>query len=71
MSKEMAIIAKAIPNIAFNADIPVGAFRYNNWRVVMDKREIHVKDIEREADAVEVIDYLKNIIEMASERQEQ
>jgi hypothetical protein len=67
MSNEMAIIAKAIPTIAYNADKPTGAFRYNNWRVIMDKREIHVKDIEKEADAVEVIDYLKGIIEKVGE----
>jgi hypothetical protein len=69
MSNEMAIVAKAIPTIAYNANIPVGAFRYNNWRVVMYKREIDVMDIEKEANAVEVIDYLKEIIEKADERQ--
>lgn len=52
----MAIIAKAIPTIAYSADMSVGAFRYNNWRVVMNKREIHIKDIEKEADVVAVID---------------
>jgi hypothetical protein len=69
MSNEMAVIAKAIPTIAYYADKPTGAFRYNNWRVIMDKREIHIKDIEKEADAVEVIDYLKEIIEKADEMQ--
>jgi hypothetical protein len=63
MSKEMAIIAKAIPAIAYNADFSVGAFRHNNWRVTMDKREIQIRDIEKEADAVELIDYLKEIVE--------
>jgi hypothetical protein len=69
MSNEMAKIAKAIPAIAYNADIPTGVFRYKNWRVVMDKREIQVKDIDKEADAVEVIDYLKEIVEKADEKQ--
>jgi hypothetical protein len=64
----MAIIAKAIPTIAYNADYSVGAFRHNNWRVTMNKREIQIRDIEKEADAVEVIDYLKEIIEKADER---
>jgi hypothetical protein len=63
MSGEMGIIAKAIPTIAYNAVIPVGSFRYKDWRVILNKREILVKDIEKEADAVEVIDYLKELSE--------
>jgi hypothetical protein len=61
----MGIIAKAIPTIAYNADVPVGSFRYKDWRVILNKREILVKDIGKEADAVEVLDYLKGIIERA------
>jgi len=60
----MGIIAKAIPTIAYNANIPVASFRYNNWRVILNRREISVKDIEREADAVTVLDYLKRLTEM-------
>jgi hypothetical protein len=69
MSNEMAIIAKAIPTIAYNANVPVGAFRYNNWRVIMNKRVIHIKDIEKETDAIEVVDYLKEIMEKADKGQ--
>jgi hypothetical protein len=58
----MGIIAKAIPTIAYNAVIPVGSFRYNNWRVILNKKEIYVKDIEKEADAVEVMNYLKDLV---------
>jgi hypothetical protein len=61
----MGIIAKAIPTIAYNADIPVGSFRHKDWRVILNKREILVKDIAKEADAVEVMDYLKEIVERA------
>jgi hypothetical protein len=61
----MGIIAKAIPTIAYNAIIPVGSFRYKDWRVILNKREINIKDIEKEADAVEVMDYLKEITERA------
>ncbi len=67
MINEMAIIARVIPTIAYNEIIPVGAFRYNNWRVVLNKREIHVRDIEKEADAVEVINYLRGLVEKAGE----
>jgi hypothetical protein len=63
MSEEMSIIAKAIPTIAYAPTIPVGSFRYNNWRVILNPREINVKDIEKEADAVEVMNYLKDLVE--------
>ena len=62
ISKEMALIAKAIPTCAYSPAIPVAAFRYHNWRVILDKDEITIKDIEKEADAVEVINHLKDII---------
>lgn len=63
ISEEMGIIAKAIPSIAYAPKIPVGAFRYNNWRVILNKKEIFVKDIDKEEDAVEVMNYLKDLVE--------
>jgi hypothetical protein len=62
----MGIIAKAIPTIAYNAVIPVASFRYNNWRVILNKKEIFVKDISKETDAVEVVEYLKKLSETNS-----
>lgn len=59
----MAVIAKAIPTVAYAPSIPVASFRYKNWRVVLNPREINVKDIEKEADAVEVMEYLKDLVE--------
>jgi hypothetical protein len=59
----MGIIAKAIPTIAYAPSIPVGSFRYNNWRVILNKKEIWVKDIAKEEDAVEVMKYLKDLVE--------
>jgi len=59
----MGIIAKGVLAPAFSEDIPVLAFRYNNWRVIINKKEINVKEIDREADAVEVLNYLEDIVE--------
>ena len=59
----MGIIAKAILAPAYNANIPVASFRYNNWRVIINKNEINVKEIDKEADAVEVLNYLKDLVE--------
>ena len=58
----MPTIAKAVIAPAFNADIPILSFRYKNWRVIVDRHEINVKDIEKESDAVEVMDYLNELI---------
>jgi hypothetical protein len=63
ISKEMGIIAAAIPTIAYNAVIPVASFRYKNWRVILNSQEIFVKDIDKVEDAVEVIEYLKQLSE--------
>jgi hypothetical protein len=63
----MGIIAKAIPTAAYNADIPVASFRYKNWRVILDKKEILIKDIEQEADAEEVMEYMKGLVEKQDE----
>ncbi|MFA5307890.1 MAG: hypothetical protein WC370_00195 [Dehalococcoidales bacterium] len=62
ISEEMGIIAKAIPTIAYAPSIPVGSFRYKNWRVILNKKEINIKDIEKEADAIEVMNYLKELV---------
>jgi hypothetical protein len=61
----MGVIAKSILTIAYNAGEAVGSFRYKDWRVIMNRREIMVKDIEKEADAAEVMEYLKGILEKA------
>jgi hypothetical protein len=61
----MPTIAKGVIAPAFNADVPVLSFRYNNWRVIMNKQEIMVKDITTEADAVEVMGFLQAIISEA------
>ena len=59
----MGIIAKGVLAPAYNADIPVLAFRYKDCRVIINKKEINVKEIDREADAVEVLNYLEDIVE--------
>jgi hypothetical protein len=59
----MEIIYKAVDAPAYNADIPVLAFRYKDWRVIINKREINIKEITKEEDAVEVLNYLKDLVE--------
>ena len=63
ISHAIPIWAKAIKSAAYNKEMPILAFRYKNWRVIISPEEITIKDLEKEADATEVINYLKSIID--------
>lgn len=58
----MPVWAKAMPTAAYNKEIPILTFRYKNLRVIIEAEEITVKDIQTEAEAREVMDYLKGIM---------
>jgi ArsR family metal-binding transcriptional regulator len=58
----MPIWAKAIKTAAYNKEMPILAFRYKNWRVIINPEEITIKDIANEAEAQEVMNYLKGIL---------
>lgn len=68
ISRAMPIMERAIEGCAYNDKEPVAAFRYKNARVIMHAREIEVKDIENKNQAIEVINFLKGIINNANER---
>jgi ArsR family metal-binding transcriptional regulator len=61
ISSIIPVWAKAIPTAAFNKEIPILGFRYKNWRVIITAEEIMIKDLQTEAEAHEVIEYLKSI----------
>lgn len=63
ISGAIPVIAKAIPTAAFAPSIPIVTFRHNNWRVIVNKREINIKDIDKKEDAVEVLEYLEGLAE--------
>jgi ArsR family metal-binding transcriptional regulator len=55
---------KAIPTAAYNKEMPILAFRYDNkFRVIINPEEITIKDLATEAEAREVMDYLKGILQ--------
>jgi ArsR family metal-binding transcriptional regulator len=62
ITNAMSIWAKAIPTAAYNKAMPILAFRYKDWRVIINPEEITIKDLANEANAREVMEYLKNII---------
>ena len=66
ISYVMPIWAKAIESAAYSKELPILAFRYKNWRVIIYPEEITIKDLETEADAQEVMNYLKDILDRAS-----
>jgi hypothetical protein len=60
----LPIWAKAITTAAYNKEMPILAFRYSNkWRVIITPEEITIKDLATEAEAREVMDYLKSILD--------
>lgn len=62
ISSFIPVWAKAIPTAAYNKDIPILGFRYNNWRVIITAEEIMIKDLQTETEAREVMDYLKGLL---------
>ena len=63
ISSALPVWAKAIPTAAYNKEMPILAFRYKNLRVIINPEEITVKDLATEAEAQEVMDYLKGILD--------
>lgn len=61
ISYALPTIARAAPDCAYNAEEQIAAFRYKDWRVLVYSKEIIIKDIENKAQAIEVIDFLKDI----------
>jgi hypothetical protein len=63
----MTLVAQAIPTCAYSPAPPVAAFRYQNWRVILDSKQITIKDIDKEDNVVEVMAYLDDIVTKANE----
>jgi ArsR family metal-binding transcriptional regulator len=62
ISDAMPAMARAIKNGAYNTHVPVLGFRYKELRVIVHTKEIMVKDIENKEQALEVIEYINNIV---------
>ena len=62
IASAIPIWAKAIKTAAYNKEMPILSFRHKNWRVIIKPEEIMIKDLATEADAEEVMIYLKGIL---------
>lgn len=60
------VLAKKIAGFAASPSMPIGAFRYKDWRVVVEDRKITIAEAETEDAVKEVLYFIENIIENAS-----
>jgi len=67
ISCAIPIMEKIIDGYVYNTEVPVAAFRYKNWSVVIHRDEIVINNAENEASATEVINFLKDIINNTDE----
>ena len=54
----MPKLSRTIEACAYNPDVNVLAFRHNNIRVVVERKKVFINDIETEAEAKAVMDWL-------------
>ena len=62
----MPVMARLIEGCGYNEETPVAAFRYKDFSVIVYPREILIMNAADKASAVEVMDFLKDIVEKAS-----
>jgi len=61
----MPIMGRVIDGCAYNSEVPIAAFRYNNFGVIVHRRDIVINHAGDEASAVEVMNFLKDIVNNA------
>jgi len=62
ISYAMPIMERVIEGCAYSKETPIAAFRYNNFGVIVHSHEITINNAGDEASAVEVINFLKDIV---------
>lgn len=58
----MPVMEKAIDGCAYSREVGTAAFRYKTFGIIVHSREIIIFNADNEAAAIEVIDFLKNIV---------
>ena len=61
----MPIIGRVIDGCAYNSVVPIAAFRYKNFGVIVHSRDIVINHAGDEVSAVEVMNFLKDIVNNA------
>ena len=65
ISYAMPIMDGVIEGCAYNKDVAIASFRYKNFGVIVHSRDITINHAEDEASAVEVMNFLKDIVNNA------
>jgi ArsR family metal-binding transcriptional regulator len=66
----MPIMERVIEGCAYSKEVPIAAFRYKNFGVIVHSHEITINHAGDEASAMEVINFLKDIVNNADEKTE-
>jgi len=61
----MPILERGIEGCAYSKEIPIVAFRYKNFGVIIHSRDMTINNAMDEASAEEVINFLKDIVNNA------
>jgi ArsR family metal-binding transcriptional regulator len=67
ISYAMPIMERVIEGCAYSKEIPIAAFRYKNFGVIVHSRDITINHAGDEATAKTVMNWLKNIIDTNDE----
>ena len=68
ISYAMPIMERVIEGCAYSKEIPIAAFRYKNFGVIVHSHDITINHAGDEASAVEVINFLKDIVNNADKK---
>lgn len=58
----MPLLARTIEGCAYSPEVLTAAFRFKNFGVIIHSKDMIVMNADNEAAAIEVIEFLKNII---------
>lgn len=61
----MPIMERAIEGCAYSQEVSLAAFRYKNFGVIVHSRDILINNAGDKASAVEVMNFLKDIVNNA------
>ena len=67
ISYALPILDRVIDGCAYNAVVPIAAFRYKNFGVIIHSRDMLINNAGDEASAVEVMNFLTDIVTNADE----
>jgi ArsR family metal-binding transcriptional regulator len=67
ISYAMPIMERIIEGCAYSKEVAIAAFRYKDFGVIVHSRDITINNAGVEASAVEVMNFLKDIVNNADE----